>query len=147
MLICAPTLVMSAQDPLQNCFRLAALPVDPQNEFEGVPFGALDAKAIITTCSPFLPDDDDGKVHFHLGRGYFAKGDLEHALELFHLSAERGYPASFFALGVAHHLGDGVERNFDLAESYYLVASSLGVDAADDALQLLKRDRKEFSAN
>jgi hypothetical protein len=69
----APTLVMGAQDPRQNCFRLAALPADPQNEFEAVPYGALDASAIIASCSPFLLDDEDGKVHFHLGRGYLRK--------------------------------------------------------------------------
>mgnify|MGYP001229101644 CR=1 FL=1 len=137
-----PCMALAAQDQLQNCFRLAALPVDPRNEFEGVPLGELDGPAIISACGPGLSDDDDGKVHFHLGRGYFALGDLGKALGLFHESAMRGYPVAFFALAVAHHLGDGTQRDFDLAESYYLIAKSLGVKASKDALILLDRDRK-----
>ena len=74
---------------------------------------------------------DDAEAIYNMGVCY-SKGlhglpqDRAKALELWHRAAELGHEISYFSIGVAYDLGNGVGRDEKKAEYYYELAAMGG---------------------
>ncbi len=77
----------------------------------------LQPDAVISACIDALNDpllnaqikqdaNIKARLLLQLGRGYLAQGKIAEALAHFNQSADLGYPAGYFALGVFHLLGE-----------------------------------------
>src|SRR5690606_19300041 len=58
--------------------------------------------------------------------GLALESNYAEAVRLFTLAAERGYAPAYLYLGLAHHFGYGVERDYAAAAAWYRRASAAG---------------------
>lgn len=111
------------------CERLATHPRDATARTAGVPFGKLQQNAInaINACeaaakaNPELP-------HYTalLARATIAAGDVEGAIRLYRLAADRGDLRAMVSLGLMTKSGRGVPQNMAAALRLYQRAAKLG---------------------
>ena len=90
---------------------------------------------------------------YYYGKVGYVPVDLNEAVRLFRLAAERGNRDAMYFLGYCHELGHGVRKNQRRAYQYYLMAAIRGdVDSMDDVARMLywgigtHKDRMAYAA-
>jgi TPR repeat protein len=77
----------------------------------------------------------DINAQFNLGAFYQQEKQYEQAMHLFKASADQGYSASQNAIGLMYIHGQGVEKSFKEAKSWFEKAAALGHEDAKDNLK------------
>ena len=133
---------------IKSCDDLAALESDPMAQSTPVDFIDLQPDAVISACTAALNDpllnaqiNKDAnlkpRLYLQLGRGYLAQREMAKALAYFNQSADGGYPAGYFALGVFHLLGEDGSQDLNAAHPALITAFDGGVIWAARALSML----------
>ena len=128
----------NARADIKSCDELTALEADPMAQSAPVDFDDIRPDAVISACLAALTDplfqdhitqDTTLKprLFLQLGRGYLANGEMAKALAYFNQSADLGYPAGYFALGVFHLVGEDGEQNLNAAYPALMKAFDGGV--------------------
>ena len=128
-----------------RCNVLGALAADPTQQSKPVTFEQIEPAALTDACSAAIAETDDafklGRYYLHLGRGLLRGGDASDAMIAFQMSAEYGYPAGYFALGVAYLLGEDVQQDEVKAEFLLNLALKKHVVWAAKALAMLHNNK------
>ena len=135
----------TSQLPAVRCNVLGALAADPTQQSEPVAFEQIEPAALMEACLAAIAETEDavklGRYYLHLGRGRLRSGYAADALIAFQMSAEYGYPAAYFALGVAYLLGDDVQQDEVKAEFLLNLALKKNVVWAAKALGALHNNK------
>ncbi|MFK7837123.1 MAG: caspase family protein [Sulfitobacter sp.] len=111
------------------CERLATHPRDATARTAGVPFAKLQQNAIsaINACQA-AADTNPDLPHYNalLARATIAAGDVEGAIRLYRVAAERGDLRAMVSLGLMTEAGRGVPANLVAALRLYQRAAKLG---------------------
>ena len=137
-----------AMADIKSCDDQAALEADPLAQSAPVDFNDIQADTVISACTTALNDPlldtkikQDAtlkaRLYLQLGRGYLANGEMKKALAHFNQSADLGYPAGYFALGVFHLVGEDGDQNFEAAHPALIKAFDGGVIWSARALSML----------
>ena len=142
----------NATADIKSCDDLAALEADPLAQSASVDFNDIQADTVIFACStalndPLLKEQNKGTTNLkarlllQLGRGYLANGEMKKALAHFNQSADLGYPAGYFALGVFYLVGEDGVQNLNIAHPALMKAFNRGVIWAARGLSMLHRQQ------
>ena len=122
-----------------QCDRLGALQADPMAVSAPVSFDAIDADALISTCTFALQADSSDRARYLLqrARGYLRAGRGDQAMQDIRAAHELDYPAATFALATAYFLGDDVPQDFEQARMLFANSYQQGVTWSAKGLSML----------
>lgn len=89
-------------------------------------------------------DIGDAIAQYSLGMIAMKEEDPKIAARWFFKSAQQGFPLAEYELGIISFLGNGIEKDYVVAEQYLLKAAQYGISFAKLALGQLYNDQREF---
>jgi len=131
-----------------NCDSLAAHPDDKGRVGTGVVDSKLQFRLAIPKCLEATEaEPEQARLHFQLGRAYWAGKKYDEALDSFLKAEEMAYAPAYFYLGQAYEKGMPPIGKADAitARNLYLIAASENFKPAVSAYQNLIGDMPDFS--
>ncbi|MDW6025434.1 caspase family protein [Mesorhizobium sp. BAC0120] len=112
---------------VNKCDELAAEPFDIQGVTEGVLPNEIDVQAAGEACKQAVAQYPDvARFKYQYGRGLYAKGDFDGAVEQFKSAYDQGHVRAGYMLGRFYQLGVGVERDPAKAVTYFEAGTKKG---------------------
>ena len=121
-----------------SCDELTAHPDDKDKTGAGVLDESIDAELGIEQCAAAVEQNPQtARLHFQLGRAYWAAERYDEALESFLRAEEMDYAPAYFYIGMAYEDGliEGEEPDLAMARDMYMIAASEGFAPAILAYQ------------
>lgn len=120
--------VLSSDDEVTECDRLAAHGSDPERIAPGVSQSGMAKAAAIAACIAALEiAPDNRRLQYQLGRAYFYSGRTDDAMPHLVKSAEAGHMQAQFVLGYIYDGGlQGVEQDRCQAADLWLASARQG---------------------
>lgn len=146
-----PTPAAAAATPRRRgatCDELAAHPEDKGRKGPGVEDDRLAAGPAVEACTQAVGQNpSEPRLHFQLGRAYWAAKRYEEALDSFLKAEESGYAPAYFYLGQAYEQGlvEGRRADPAAARSLYLLGAAEEFGPAARAYQELMSYEPDFS--
>lgn len=123
----AGTVTQIVQPRVTACDALATQPFDLQAVTEGRLANALDTAEVDTACAEAMAAYPEiGRFVFQRGRGAFAEGDLDQAIDYFERAYQMGHVRAGQVLGRMYFLGAGLDRDRAKAVDLYRKAAERG---------------------
>jgi len=123
----AKTVTQIVQPRVTECDALATQPFDLQAVTEGRLANALDSAEVDRACAAAMAAYPDiGRFVFQRGRGAFAAGDLDQAIDYFDRAYQMGHVRAGQVLGRMYFLGAGIDRDRKKAVDLYRKAAERG---------------------
>jgi len=130
-----------------TCDDLAAHPEDRGRKGPGVEDDKIAPAAVETCTLAVRQNPDEPRLHFQLGRAYWAAGRHDEALDSFLKAEESGYAPAYFYLGQAYERGlvEGRRADPAAARNLYVLAAAEEFGPAVRAYQELMSFEPDFS--
>lgn len=131
-----------------TCDGLAAHPEDKGSTGAGVADEKIVSGPAIEKCSQAVRQSPNvARLHFQLGRAYWAAKRYDEALDAFLKAEEMEYAPAYFYLGQAYEQGliEGEKADPAAARNLYMIAASEGFEPAVRAYQESMGDEPDFS--
>jgi len=121
------TITQVVQPRVTECDALATQPFDLQAVTEGRLANALDVAQVDRACAEAMAAYPEiGRFVFQRGRGAFAEGDLDEAVDFFERAYQMGHVRAGQVLGRMYFLGAGIDRDRTKAVELYRKAAERG---------------------
>ncbi len=125
-------------EPVNDCDRLAGLPLDPQGIGPGVEWAAFDPNAAIMACAEALETNPaEPRFRYQFGRALLKAERYGEALPELEAAYAAGHGAAATDLAAIYRFGWGVEENPMEAARWYKAAAESGHNGAQNNLGLL----------
>jgi TPR repeat protein len=121
------TVTQVVQPRVTQCDALASQPFDLQAVTEGRLANELDSAEVDRACAEAMTAYPEiGRFVFQRGRGAFAAGDLDKAVDFFERAYQMGHVRAGQVLGRMYFLGAGIDRDREKAVELYRKAAERG---------------------